>query len=58
MINQNLRVNTILLHLSQNDPNHSRCRFVMKYNLQLVREELVLVSDALDESLQSLPQVT
>lgn len=30
----------------------------MKYNLQLVREELVLVSDALDKSLQSLPQVT
>ena len=48
----------MLLHLSQNDPNHSRCGFVMKYNLQLVREELVLVSDALDKSLQSLPQVT
>ena len=30
----------------------------MKHNLQLIREELVLVSNARDKSLQSLPQVT
>jgi hypothetical protein len=51
-------IHEILLHLSKNDPNDISCRFAMKYNLQLVREELVLVSDALDKSLQSLPQVT
>ena len=39
---------TFLIHLSENNPSGSFGVFAMKYYLQFVREELVLVSDALD----------
>lgn len=46
------------IHLSKNNPCGSFRVFSMKCYLQFVREKLVLVSDALDKRLQSLPQVT